>query len=349
MTAPELYVTNFNPRLTGVSTTAAAVTRAHERRYDLRLVGHPLADCPEPIAKSQALRLSRVAPPGRPFAIWHVRRNPEMRLGIWARDVRRLPVRLVFTSAAIRRHSAFPRWLISRMDAVVATSAEAASFVPKVRSVAPHGVDTEVFHPAADRAAAWTDTGYSGEIGIATIGRVRPEKGTDRFVEAMLRLLPDHPHVTALVIGAALGKHQAFAAALKAKVEAAGLAERLIFAGEVPAARMPQLLRSLSLLIALPRYEGYGMTPLEAMSSGVPFVASDQGAFRDFAGQGQAGVVLEDPSAAVPVIEGLLSNPDQLALMARAARDRAVSSYSIQTEADAIADVYESLWAEGKP
>ena len=77
-----------------------------------------------------------------------MRRNTEMRAALWARDVLRLPVKIVFTSAAIRRHSAFPRWLISRMDAVIATTEAAASFVPHVRGIVPHGVDTERFFPA---------------------------------------------------------------------------------------------------------------------------------------------------------------------------------------------------------
>lgn len=34
-------------------------------------------------------------------------------------------------------------------------------------------------------------------MGLATIGRVCPERGTDQFVEAMLRLLPDLPGAVA--------------------------------------------------------------------------------------------------------------------------------------------------------
>ncbi|KGF66674.1 lipopolysaccharide biosynthesis protein, partial [Hoeflea sp. BAL378] len=81
----------------------------------------------EPIPFWQAVRMSREPPSGRKFHIWHVRRNPEMRAGLFARDILRLPVRLVFTSAAQRRHSLIPRWLISRMDAVIATTPEAAT------------------------------------------------------------------------------------------------------------------------------------------------------------------------------------------------------------------------------
>ena len=159
----ELIVTNFNRNFTGVSATAAGVVRQQVGRYDMALAGVALPGCPNPISKREATHLSRTPPPGRAFTLWHVRRNTEMRAALWARDILRLPVKIVFTSAAIRRHSAFPRWLISRMDAVIATTEAAAGFVPAcARNVVPHGVDTERLSPAEDRTAAWVATGYPG-------------------------------------------------------------------------------------------------------------------------------------------------------------------------------------------
>lgn len=343
---PELIVTNFNRNFTGVSATAAGVVRHQAGRYDLVLAGHPLPGCPDPVTRAQALRLSRRPPPGRPFTLWHVRRNPEMRAALWARDVLRLPVRIVFTSAAIRRHSAYPRWLIARMDAVIATTEAAARFVPHVRAVVPHGVDPDRFTPAPDRAAAWAASGYPGTRGIATIGRIRPEKGTDRFVEAMLRLLPGQPDVTALVIGRAAGADQGFLAGLKARIAEAGLAGRILFPGEVAPDRLPALMRALSLVVQLPRYEGYGMAPLEGMASAVPFVATDAGCYRRFADGGRCGLIT-DGTGAADAIAALLAEAERHAAMARAARTAAETRFSLAREAEDIAAVYEALWAEG--
>ncbi|MEQ9260954.1 MAG: glycosyltransferase family 4 protein [Roseovarius sp.] len=343
---PELIVTNFNSNFTGVSATAAGVVRQQAGRFDMALAGHALPGCPAPISRAEAIRASRRAPEGRPFTIWHVRRNTEMRAALWARDVLRLPVKIVFTSAAIRRHSAFPRWLISRMDAVIATTEEAARFVPHVRAVVPHGVDVARFAPAEDRESAWRDTGFPGTRGIATIGRIRPEKGTDRFVGAMLDLLPHHPDVTALVIGRAAKSDQAFLQTLKSRIAAAGLAGRVLFPGEIPPDELPALMRTLSAVVQLPRYEGYGMAPLEGMASGVPFVATDQGYYRAFSGQGTCGTITSETGAA-DALHGLLSNPERHARMARAAREAAESHFSISREADGISAVYETLWSKG--
>lgn len=343
---PDLIVTNFNPRFTGVSATAAAVARVQASRYDLVLAGKALPGLGAPVSARRAMQLCRARPKDHPFVIWHVRRNSEMQAAILARDVLRLPIRIVFTSAAQRRHSAWPRWLISRMDAVIATTDEAASFLHKVAAVVPHGVDTDVFRPAPDRRAAWAASGFPGTAGIATVGRIRPEKGTDLFVRTMIGALPSLPGMTALVIGRAKPEDARFLDGLKAEVAAAGLSDRILFPGEIPAERMTGLVPALSLLVALPRYEGYGLTPLEAMASGVPVVASEAGHFRAFVGQNEAGriVAQEDVPAAVAAVADILGRHDLHEAMARAARHRAVSGFSVTDEADAIGRVYDTLW-----
>lgn len=343
-----LFVLNMHRNFTGVSATAAAVAHEQLKRYDVKLVGQPLPGGPDPVSFWQAVHLSRRPPVGRKFHIWHVRRNPEMWAGIFARDILRLPVRLVFTSAAQRRHSLVPRWLISRMDAIIATTPEAAAHVPGVRAVVPHGVDVNRFQSSPARQQAWAKSGFPGTAGIAAIGRIREEKGTDRFVEAMIASLPDLPGYTALVLGKAAAEHAHFLTRLKDQVAKAGLSDRILFPGEINPDAMPELVRGLSLLVALPRYEGYGVTPLEAMASGVPFVASDTGWFGEFSGGGAAGVVIPggEPQEASRQIVGILSDPSRQQSMADAARNRAVEHFSATKEADGIDAVYQAVWQE---
>lgn len=345
----EVFVTNFNPRFTGVSSTAANVLGASLARYDAKLVGVPLPKVPAPVTLREARAESRVPAEGRPFTIWHVRRNPEMRAAIWARDVLRLPIKTVFTSAAIKLHSAYPRWLISRMDAVIATSPKAAEFVPNVKAIVPHGADVELFHPTTDRAAAWASLGYGGTFGIASVGRVRPEKGSGLFVEAMIKALPQLPGGVALVMGRTAPSHQTFVDGLKAKVKDAGLADRILFVGEIPAPEVPKIVRALSLMVHLPTYEPYGMTPLEGMASGVPFVGSDTGYYRPLSCEGTTGRIVPTgvSDAAADDVVAILSNPDLHAKMAAEAVRRARADFSIQGEADGVAKVYEGLWAAG--
>ena len=348
MDRADLVVTNMHANFTGVSATAGAVVRLQQHDFRMQLAGHPLLGCPEPISARAAIRLARDGPATRPFQIWHVRRNVEMQAALFVRDIKRLPIRIVFTSAAQRRHSAWPRFLIRRMDAVIAASARAANHVGNVHAVLPHGVDLGVYHPANNRQNAWADTGYPGTRGIACIGRIRPEKGTERFVDASIQALAHLPDVSALIIGRAKREHRSYLRKLENKVADAGLKNRILFVGEVPTENLPGLVRSLSLLVALPRYEGYGMTPLEAMASGVPIIATDTGHFRDFVGQDQAGAILgsDDPDEAANMIQTILSDAALYDRFATCSVKRATDHYDLKYEVAGIAAVYERLWHE---
>ncbi len=310
------------------------------------LAGRALPGCMPPVPLRQAFRRSRSPAPGHKFVLWHVRRNNEIRAALFARDILKLPVRVIFTSAAQRRHSAVPRWLISQADAVIATTEEAAAFVPNVHAVVHHGVDAERFRPAEDRAAAWKLGQYPGQFAIATIGRIRPEKGTDLFVEAMIRLLPRYPDATALIIGKVTTSQGSFQGELKRQIDAAGLTKRIIFTGEITSDQLPQLVRSLSLLVAAARYEGYGMTPLEAMASGVPVIASDTGFFPEFIGANEAGFLVDqlNPVQISLLAQRLIDNPVEMHHKSVRARQRAVNLFDLKFEVEGIHRVYRDLW-----
>ncbi len=339
-----LIVTNFNPRFTGVSATIATLVPLLAQKHDVFLCGKPLDGCSAPITFREAVRLSR----SDGAVIWHVRRNNEMLAALFVRDVLRLPIKIVFTSAAIRRHSAFPRWLISRMDAVVATSDAAAMLVPNVVATIPHGVDLAKFKPVPDKPTAWAALKFGGKAGFITVGRVRPEKGTDIFVEAMVQLLPKLPDYQAVIIGKTTAEFRVFRERLEAKILLSGLTGRINFANERPATQMPEIMAAASLLFALPRYEGYGLTVLEAMASGTPVIATDAGEFRRFVGESEAGVVLNNPgnSSIVTVAMKLACDDQNISLRCHAARQRA-SLFGAEIEAQALADVYTKLGSLG--
>ena len=80
-----------------------------------------------------------------------------------------------------------------------------------------HGVDTERYRPPTDRAAAFAASGLPGKYAIGCFGRVRHQKGTDVFVDAMCRLLPRYPDFSAVIIGAVTVDQKPFEQALRAR------------------------------------------------------------------------------------------------------------------------------------
>jgi mannosyltransferase len=273
----------------------------------------------------------------------------ELQVAWLARDLLRLPIRIVFTSVALHVHSAWPRFLIAQADAVIATSKRAASLRPNVAGVVPHGVDTQCFCPPTDRARDWAQTRLPGRYGIGIFGRVRHGKGTDLFVEAMLRLLPRFPDFTAVIIGPCKIRDRAFRAGLLTRIAAANLSSRILFLGEVEWAEVPAWYRRLSLVVAAARYEPYGVTILEAMASGAAVVATRTGSYEAMIEEGLNGFLADpgDVDGLVASLEKVMSQPERMQSMGRVGRQRATTLFPLAAEAEGISRIYEALW-QGK-
>ena len=114
---------------------------------------------------------------------------------------------------------------------------------------------------------------------------------------------------------------------------------------EISAENMPKVMSAISLLIALPRYEGYGMTPLEALASGTPFVGSKTGYFEEFSSHGKYGSVveLEDVANAAKAVLHWLSKIDELDIFSEISRKYILENYSIEQEVNGINKAYLSL------
>lgn len=277
--------------------------------------------------------------------VWHARRNDEMIVGCFMKFVLRQPWKLVFTSAAQRKHTHFTRFLIRRMDRVIATSWQAASYLEREAAIIEHGVDLQRFHPPRDKASAWQECGLPGKYGIGAFGRVRAQKGSDLFVEAMIQLLPKFPNWTAVITGLEATEEAGFIRKLKDEIVAAGLDERIQLLGEVPRSEVPSWFRRVSLYVAPMRWEGFGLTTLEAMASGTAVVATRTGASPQIVVDGETGDLIppNDLNALINAIEPYLANPQLAIERGIAGRTATERSHNIAAEAAAINSIYQSL------
>ncbi len=352
---PDVIITNLHRRYTGVSGTINALLPVQSRELAVGFVGEPVPGAA--LAKSQnperfehlslwqAIKLSREPLPNGRKRIWHVRRDPEMMLGIFLRDVLRFPIKLVFTSAAKHRHSWFPRRMISKMDGVVATKPEAAAFVPNTTRVVFHGASLERFSPPDDKRTVWQRTGLPGKYGVGVFGRIRPTKGTDIYVDAMIELLPRFPDFTAVITGLCQPEDAGFKQAMVDKIKAAGLADRIVFLGDLPLDDIPSWYQNVTIMVACPRYEPFGITPLEAMAAGCAVVASRTGAFGHIVEEGVTGLMVPtgDAAALAVALAQMMAQPEQAIAMGERGRIRVGANFSIEKEAGGIRSVYDHV------
>ena len=276
--------------------------------------------------------------------IWHARRNDEMIIGLVLRALG-WPLKLVFTSAAQRHHKRLTRWLIQNMDAIIATSDASASYVKREATVIPHGVDTDVYAPPADRAAAFAESGSPGCYAIGCFGRIRAQKGSDVFVDAMCRLLPRYPDFTAVMVGAIVPEQMAFAADLKKRIETAGLSSRIVITGELAIEEVQRWYQRLTIYAFTSRNEGFGLTLIEAMAAGAALVASRAGAAELVVEDGVTGILVPtgDADALAAALEPLMRDVAAAGAMGARARLRVLDKFSLDAEARAIAGVYRRL------
>jgi len=344
---PDVIAPNFKRRLSGVTTTLFRVVPVQAKRLSIAALGPAIPDEIPQIRFSDVLGLSR-RPMKRPFRIWHARRNIEMLPGVVLRDLLRFPLKLVFTSASQRRHTAWSRFLIGRMDAVIAVSDYSAAYLTRPHTVVMHGIDTGVFRPATPGEPPPQVLAGPGRL-IGCFGRIRAQKGTDVFIDAMIRVLPGFPDSRAVVLGRATAEHQGFLGELKQRVAAAGLTERILFPGEVGPLETPEYYRALSLFVAPQRWEGFGVTPLEAMASGVPVVATTVGAFPKLVVEGETGSLTppDDVDAMAAATARWLADDAARIAAGAASRDRVQAQFSLESEADGINAVYQALWGAG--
>ena len=340
----EVIAPNLKHSLSGVTTTVIRLLPIQAQLIGIRATGPGLpADLPH-------IRLWKLLFLPDQIRVWHARRNTEMLIGLILRYVFRRKYKLLFTSAAQRDHSKFTKWLISKMDSLIATTPQGASFLEHPSTVIMHGVNTELFHPARDKRNLRKKLGLPDGVLIGCFGRIRPQKGVDLLVDAALQVLPAHPDAHVIFTGRATREFEAFQAEQKQKLEDAGLGSRVHFLAEQTPDEIVETYRALDLFIAPARHEGFGLTPLEAMASGVPAIACHGvGAFSAQIRNGETGRLVEkdNANALADALANMLQDRTRLAAAGQVARAHIEQNFRIEGEAQAIVEVYRSLLKQG--
>ena len=161
----------------------------------------------------------------------------------------------------------------------------------------------------------------------------------------MIALCDQVDDVHGIVMGRATEKHTAFLAGLKDKVAAAGLSDRILFMPEVTVDQIAEWYQVLDLFVAPQRWEGFGLTPLEAMACGVPVVATDVGAFSEIVTDPSLGRIIapDNIPAMIQASAQMLADRDSLAQSGQSARSHVEQNFDINTEARTLVALYERL------
>jgi len=349
----ELIIGNSNSNFSGVTSTMLQLLSEQKKLINLRVMGkHNLPDESLNIGFLQVAKMCKSPLLDGRYRVFHARRVDEMIQALTLKYVFRAKIKIVFSSAAQRQRSISTLWLTDRMDAVLAMCKASANYLRrKPDAIIYHGVKDDVYIPPENKAEAWHSldllptTAQKGKLGIGILGRVREQKGVHLFVKGCLKVLEQYPDYTAVIVGSISSGNTGLVESLKTEIEQAGLSERIIFTGEQNFSDIPNIFSALSLVVALSDNEGFGLTILEAMSSGAAVLASEAGAWPEVVRSGENGYIVpvNDFSAIVDKMGLLLSDQDKLVEMGINGRKRVLEHYSVKREAKQLVDFFRTL------
>ena len=241
------------------------------------------------------------------------------------------------------------RRVIRGSDRVTAISTHTADLVRELVPSAdpviiPFGAAVTPLDRSAPRRGA---SGYR----ILFVGRLVERKGVRVLLDAVRSLSAEaEPGVLLEIVGEGPERGP-----LEARSLAAGIQERVTFHGFVSAERLRELLCGADCLV-LPAVqdskgdvEGLGVVLLEAMSFGVPVVASRVGGITDIVEDGVTGSLVPpgDVTALAEALDHLRRDPEYASRLADAGRRKVAADFSWDSVVDRLSALYRETVAAG--
>ena len=208
--------------------------------------------------------------------------------------------------------------------------------------IVPNGIDFAEFDDLPPKDEARTQLGLpTDSIVITFLGRLHRHKALDVFIPAFAEVAKFYPQVLLLLAGPDNG-HERF---LRSLVKNLGLNHRVRFLGFLHSDRTKDLLLAASDILELASWgESFGYAAVEAMGAGVPVLMSEHvGICREVEADGAASVVPVQKDAITAKLKKILSNPERLKRMGKAAYASSRRRYGIKQVANLMVTGYEDI------
>jgi glycosyltransferase involved in cell wall biosynthesis len=242
-------------------------------------------------------------------------------------------------------------------DHFVSNSGYTAAGIPTNHSGARVGVihncvDLSRFNPdRLSREEARERLGLGPEqpvLGI--VAQISPWKAQDDAIRIAAELAGSYPDIRLLIVGSAKFVSKAtrfdnmrYLAELEALTQSLGVEDNVLFMGERE--DIPEILRSLDVLLMPSWFEPFGRAIIEAMAMGVTVVATKVGGPREIVADAEEGLLLppRDPARWAEAVAALLEDPERRQEMGRNARKRATREFSVERHIARVEALYDEL------
>ncbi len=177
---------------------------------------------------------------------------------------------------------------------------------------------------------------------IGVVGRLVRTKGLEFFLEAAVQVAARCPSVRFWIVGYSCVEPP-YRLEPEQRARDLNLAGRIIFTGQ--RSDVPQIMREIDISVLPSLTESCSNTLLESMANGLPVVATKVGGNPEIVSDGINGLLIppRDPAALSRAIVELLENPELARRLGQAARQKAVSDYSVECLLRRTEDLYIGL------
>jgi glycosyltransferase involved in cell wall biosynthesis len=200
-------------------------------------------------------------------------------------------------------------------------------------TVAYPGVTSFTGQMSLDTSGA-TLKGSRYECTVLFVGSIFNRRHVPELIEGFALLARGHPELRLEIVG---DNRTTPRIDLEALVQATGTTDRVHLRSYVSDHDLPQLYVDASAFVFLSEYEGFGLTPLEALVSGVPVVLLDTPVAREICGDAATYVTRPDPDLVATALRAVLFDSEKRARILSAAI-HVMSRYSWTTFAERVLD-----------
>lgn len=182
----------------------------------------------------------------------------------------------------------------------------------------------------------------AGRVRLLATGRLIWKKGFDYLLAALARLVAHGLDFEAEIVG-----EGELYSVLRYSIEDLGLARHVRLAGALSSAEVLARMQSTDIFVLSSVEEGISNAVLEAMATGIPIVTTTAGGMGEAVTDGVEGFVVpvRDAAALASRLETLIEDAALRARMAKAARLRAETEFSIERQATVFESIYRSVIA----
>jgi glycosyltransferase involved in cell wall biosynthesis len=174
---------------------------------------------------------------------------------------------------------------------------------------------------------------------VGTVGNFTAKKDQAGLLDAVALLVADHPRLRLVMVGSG-----PLESALRKRADALGIAGHVVWAGSRD--DVPELLPAFDVFVLSSRHEGLSIALIEALSAGLPCVATDVGGIPEVVEDGVDGMLVPPgrPADLAAAVHLVLTDAD----LRRHLCDRAVigaKRFQLSGAVARMQEVYESVLA----